>query len=383
MQRPLEPVAVENIRAPARPGDGWRRRAIAGMCWLLLLGLPSALPAADSPADRRTEVATPAEPSAGRDAAMPDGSAGEAVGEAAEPGKNGFKRAVDALHDSLSARVESTARRADAFFADDRYYADTTDSYARLSVQTTFEYDESATSEARLRARVDLPGTEERLRVFLEGGETDVGEGTESGSIPEALDDNEYDLGLEAQLPPAAGWDIRPGVGLKVSGGPDPFVRVRATRYWSLGSWLSRFAAGAAEFVDDGTEVQARLDFDRKLSPDLLFRSASRARWLDRKDRYDFVQSLTLFQRLNQRSAMGYDVGFRANDDPDWDVTAYFTQVRFRHRAYRKWLFIEVAPQVVFRQEDDYDPSFRLAIRADAVFGERYRSHAPPPSVPH
>jgi hypothetical protein len=381
MLRPLEsvPAGAQSARSHVER----RRRAVSGICWTLLVGFPSALVAAEPSAGLPAEAGPPVEALHRVEVSAAAGSAKEADDEHAAPEENGFKRAVDAVHDSLSVRVERTAKRADAFFADDRYYADTTDTYARLSLETTFENDESAKSEARLRVRVDLPGTEERLRVFLEGGETDVGEGTESGSIPEALDDNEYNLGLEAQLPSADGWDIRPGVGMKVSGGPDPFVRIRATRYMPLGRWLSRFAAGAAEFVDDGTEVQARLDFDRKLSPDLLFRSASRARWLDRKDRYDFVQSLTLFQRLNSRSAMGYDVGFRANDDPDWDVSAYFTQVRFRHRAYRKWLFLEVAPQIVFREEDDYDPSYRLAIRADAVFGERYRSHSSPPAIPH
>ena len=55
----------------------------------------------------------------------------------------------------------------------------------------------------------------ERLRLFVEGGDPEVGEGTESGSIPAALDDNDYNVGLEAQLGRVGAWDIRPGVGVK------------------------------------------------------------------------------------------------------------------------------------------------------------------------
>jgi hypothetical protein len=373
MQRAEEPVGAAIRRARQRLGDERRRRATGGCCCLLLAALPLTLSAADPSAGRRLEADPPAAGPPGVDARATDGNADEAGDQPADPDKNGLQRAVDAFHAGLSSRVERTAQLVDAFFADDRYYADTTETYARLSLQTSFESGESAESEARLRVRVDLPGTEERLRLFIEGGDPEVGEGTESGSIPAALDDNDYNLGLEAQLTQIGAWDIRPGIGVKAGAPPDPFLRLRATRYGQLGSWLSRFSAGVAEFVDDGTEFQTRLDFDYKLSEDWLFRSASRARWLDRKDRTDLTQTLTLFQRLKSRAAVGYDVGLRADDDPDWEVNAYFVQVRGRYRAYRKWLFVELAPQVVFREEDDYDPSLRVAIRVDAVFGARYR----------
>ena len=77
-----------------------------------------------------------------------------------------------------------------------------------------------------------------------------------------------------------------------------------------------------------------------------------------------------------------YDVGVRADDDPDWEVDQYFTQVRARFRVYRKWLFTELRPQVVFREEDDYDPSFLFSVRLDVIFGERYTEGGPPAPAP-
>ena len=284
-----------------------------------------------------------------------------------------FRKTVDKLHAGISSGVERSARRIDSFFADDRSYADATKSYARVSGQSTWENGEDTESEARIRARVDLPGARKRLSLFVEGGDPDEGEGTASDSIPNALDDNDYNIGLEAQLRNTGQWDVRPGIGIKASSTPDPFVRLRAIRYERLDGWLMRFAAGVAEFVDDGTEVQMRVDFDRKIAPDWLFRSTSRARYRDSKDRTDLLQQFTVFQKLNTRVGLAYDIGVRADDDPDWEVDQYFTQVRARFRAYKKWFFIEFKPQVVFREEDDYDASFLFSVRADVVFGERYR----------
>jgi hypothetical protein len=284
-----------------------------------------------------------------------------------------FRKTVDTLHAGISSGVERSARRIDSFFADDRFYADATKSYARLSGQSTWENGEDTESEARIRVRIDLPGTRQRLRLFVEGGDPDESEGTASDSIPNALDDNDYNIGLEAQLRNTGKWDIRPAIGVKASSTPDPFVRLRAIRYEKLDGWLMRFSAGVAEFVDDGTELQTRVDFDRKIKPDWLFRSTSRVRYRDSKDRTDLLQQFTVFQKLNTRVGLAYDVGVRVDDDPDWEVDQYFAQLRARFRVYKKWFFVELKPQVVFREEDDYDPSYLFSLRADVVFGERYR----------
>ena len=302
-----------------------------------------------------------------------DRAAGEVLEEKAKTSPGALQKMVDAMHDGISSRVERAALTADSFFADDRYYADGTETYARLSLQSTWENGEDTEARARVRARVDLPGTEERIRLFLEGGDPEEQPGSGSDSIPQALDDNDYNLGLEAQLKNTGAWDVRPGLGVKAAIPPDPFVRIRAIRYERLKKWLFRFSAGAAEYLDDGTELQTRLDFDRKLATDWLFRSASRLRRLDSKDQVELDQQFSVFQRLSGHAGVAYDIGLRASDEPDWDVDNYYTQVRARFRAYKKWLFVEITPQLLFREEDDYDPSFRFSLRLDAVFGEQYR----------
>jgi len=297
----------------------------------------------------------------------------EALEEAKQEAPGRFQRIVDAVHDSISSAVEGSARRVDSFFADDRFYADTTETYLRVSGQTTLEGGEDNKSEARVRARLDLPGTRERLRLFVEGGDPDEVEGQGSNSIPKALEDNDYNIGLETQLPDTGRWDIRPGLGVKASSTPDPFVRARAIRYEDLGIWLMRYSAGAAQYVSDGMELQTRLDFDRPMDGDWLFRSASRVRYLGENNRVEFNQQFSLFHEVSDRVGMAYDVGAQADDDHNADVNEYYTQVRARFRAYKNWLFVELKPQVVFRHDENYDPGFRFSLRVDVIFGEHYR----------
>jgi hypothetical protein len=337
--------------------------------------------APEDPADLTGESG--AGPDDGKAADDPAVAAEEAAHADDPEETSGFQQAVDKIHAGISSGVEASAKRVDSFFADDRFYTDATASYLRVSGQTTFESGEDDRSQARVRLRLDLPGTRERLRVFVEGGDPDQVEDNVSDSIPEALDDNDYNIGLETQIPNTEKWDLRPAIGVKASGSPDPFVRLRAIRYERLDDWLLRFATGVSEFVDDGTEVGARVDFDRKLDPDWLFRSTTRGEYRDSKDRIEALQQFSLLQKINDRVGFAYDAGVRADDDPDWEVDQYFTQVRARFRAYRKWLFLELQPQLVFREEDDYDPSFLFSLRLDVVFGERYadgRRQVPAPA---
>lgn len=295
-----------------------------------------------------------------------------------EPATHALIRTVDAVHAGISTAVENTAMRVDSFFADDRFYADSTESYARLSMESTWEHGDGTEAQARLRVRVDLPGTERRLRLFVEGGEPEGVEGSASSSIPRALDDNEYNVGFEGSLDRTGAWDIRPGLGVKAGLPPDPFVRMRAIRYERFGTWLMRFSTGAAHYLDDGTELLGRLDFDREIGERAFFRSASRIRHLRREERTDVRQELSVFHNAGRRTALAYDVGLVADDDPDWGVDQYYTRVRARWRAYKKWLFLELAPEIVFRDDDDYDPAFRVSLRLDAVFGDRYKGPVRP-----
>jgi hypothetical protein len=153
---------------------------------------------------------------------------------------------------------------------------------------------------------------------------------------------------------------------------------MRAIRYERFSRWLTRFAAGVAQYLDEGAEVQGRLDFDRAVGETTFFRSSSRVRYRRQEDKTDFRQDFSLFRKAGRRLALGFDVGVVGDDDPDWDVDHYYTQVRTRWRAYHKWLFLELTPQVVFREEDDYDPAFRVTLRFDAVFGDRYKGPARP-----
>lgn len=282
-------------------------------------------------------------------------------------------KAVDAVHRGISGGIEATAKRIDSFFGEERFFTDVTETYVQLGGKGSWEDDEDTTVESKVRVKLDLPGTRQRLRLLVQSAATgDEGNG-DSSSLRESLEDNDYFVSLETTVAEDANWNISPALGVKASSSPDMFVRLRAVRFKSLGKWLMRFSASAAEFVDDGTVAGSRLDFDRQLSEKLLFRSSSEVLYRDEKDRTEAGHGFTFFHRLNSRHALAYEAFVQGDNDPNWDVENYGLQVRLRSRVYRKWLFVELAPQMLFRETDDYDPIAVFSLRIDGIFGARYR----------
>jgi hypothetical protein len=289
--------------------------------------------------------------------------------------RNIVLRTIDAVHAGLSMGVEASARRVDGFFADERFYDDSTRTFARVRSDTVFETDGRSGQQARVNVRLDLPGTERRLRLIVEsdGLEEDTGQASDTFRVREALDDNSYNIGLESEIE-GKKWILKPAIGLKSGDPVDLFGRIRAIRYQDLGTWLMRYSATALHYLDDGPELGTRLDFDRVITPEeSLFRSSTEVVWRDEDSRIEAIQRFAYFRKLSRRAALAHEAGVRVDDDPNWDVKKYFLLTRFRYRAYRKWLFVELTPAVEFRDEDNYSPTGVFTLRVDAVFGERYR----------
>ncbi|MGD8643998.1 MAG: hypothetical protein PVI15_06900, partial [Chromatiales bacterium] len=166
-------------------------------------------------------------------------------------------------------------------------------------------------------------------------------------------------------------WRVRPALGIKSSLPPDPFVQLRATRYYQPSeAWLARLQGSARYLLDDKGELRAELDLNRELAPDWLFRARSDLRWRDRRDRTDASQSFTFAQRLSPKRNVAYSLGVFADDDEGWGLTRYRYLIVHRHLIYRDWLFFEIRPEVSLRNEEDgWEPGANLQLRLEAFFG--------------
>ncbi len=276
---------------------------------------------------------------------------------------------VDKTHTDISNRLEATVKYADRFFADDNVFEETNKSYARLPLDIIYDQDNGLDLKIKVRARINLPNTNKKLKLLL----SDAGSEDEVDSVlsPEndALQDN-FTVSLETQLKKTGKWKVRPALGIKTNIPPDPFVRVRLIRYFAVTEkWLSRFSTTGTYLAMAGAEFDARAQFSRAIRKDILFRSTTRWKWTNEKGYSEGDQIFSLFQNINENLNVSYEAGIFTDNEDNWEISEYRLWHRYRKLVYKDWLFLELIPELRFRQVNHYDPSYRFTFRIEPVFG--------------
>ena len=261
-------------------------------------------------------------------------------------------------------------RLVDNFFARDNVFEESTGSYARIPLDAIWEDHGGYKYKARVKARIDLPKSKKKLKLLIESDVSDEQPLRLSNTPREAVGDNDFFLSIERELNRSRKWSVRPALGIKFRWPPDLFVRLRAIRYISLSPWLLRFSATGVYLAIKGIETRGSFEISKALSRNLLFRSFSDIRWREKKDLSDASQVLSIYQHLTAKENIAYQAGVFADSDPDWAISDYRVWFRFRRQIHKDWLYFELRPEVRFPNEGDYNPTYLIQLRLEAVFGE-------------
>ena len=278
---------------------------------------------------------------------------------------------TEVAHRVMSSSLEKMARNIDSFFAEDKSFDEATSTYARLRIDTSLDKDYQLGFDGDLKIKIDLPRTERQLKLLIES-DTKEGIPDRPGESPaNVLERQDYLLSIES-VNKADDWDIRPAAGIRLRWSPDLFLRLRTSRYRNLNGWLERTSGSLFWFTNDGFGANTALEYDRRIGESWLFRSASSLRWEENDQFLTAEQRVSLYQQLDLRRYLVYQLGVVATQDPRWAVTQYSAAVHYRKDVYKNWLFIEWIPQINFIEEKDFDPEPSITLRLEGVFGREY-----------
>jgi hypothetical protein len=277
---------------------------------------------------------------------------------------------IDTFQARFSSRLEAMVKQIDRFFATETAFEESTDSYLLLSMEANLS--EQPELFGNIKAKIDLPAAERRLKLLIESDPEDETPRAISDIPSGSTRDDSYYLSLEHQFSKTGNWDIRPSLGIKAGTPLNPFARVRAIRYFKLDDWLVRLSTGLFWFQNGGTGINATLNQDHALSADSLFRSSTTLFYNHDEQISEANQTFSLFQRTQKRRRLVWQAGLNANDEADWQVSDYYLRLLYRSNLFRKWFFFDIQPELVYSREDDFDPSPRLLLRLEAFFGQEY-----------
>lgn len=331
---------------------------------LKLLGVDQPVPETAQPASQPEQTVPQAEQPASRpEPPVPPEEQADSFGS------------LDAPRNYMSEKIISFASYMDRFFGGNRHYQESNQSVLRLDLTRIVGYGDNHKFEFSGKLNLRLPGTEGRLRLWLETDpENEIyDDATRDTHTLQNKDTATKGTSLSARYttPEEEAWRFSTDAGIKL---PithlDPFVRAKAGYSMPLGDWHMRVAESVYWFNTLGVGETTQLDLESVLSSSRLFRSSSNATWLRDKHNFDLVQSFSIYHTVNSRSALIYQASTSWITNPSFRATDYVALVLYRYRVHQKWLFLELSPQLHFPKDKDYKASPAFSMRLEALFDE-------------
>ncbi len=224
----------------------------------------------------------------------------------------------------------------DNYFSNDRIFEEgVAGTYIRLRNDFTYDEEEYFEFKIKLKASVELPGTENRLRLTFEGDEDEDLRDIAPGNG----EDTSNSLGLQ--------FDIAKNARSKfsVTASFSPKIRFRYRYTYPITNEITMRLTQDLQRKEKINSSRTRIDYEHLLWKSFLFRSSSEVEVTEEFDGANWVQTFVMYQRISSKTSIAYESSVNGITEPDPLVLNYRVGVRYRKNFHREWLFYEIAPE--------------------------------------
>ena len=349
-----------------------RRRQPGGTAVALLLLLfaaaatgqeppPPVEESATTPAETVAEVADPPVATTPAGESNSEGAAGAPAAESDDPcavlippDAPWIDRARLMMARALCTSVEGV----DRFFGGREFDERREGTWGRLSVLADWDERDGWSGKGRLRARIELPRTKQRLYALVgRGDETELlqDRGEAFTALPESfrnLADDEWLIGLGFSPPRRTHGKFGVDVGVRARFPLEPYVKGNwsTARFFGEES-LARYRHTVFWRGDDGFGSTGRLDLERLLGPRALLRWTNSGTWSEATDGLFWFSTLTLYQDLSKRRAVAWHLRAEGETGEEVPLRYYGVGATLRLNILRRWLYLEMRPALNWRRE--------------------------------
>ena len=282
----------------------------------------------------------------------------------------------DMLHSEVVRRLLSSATWMDSFFADPGYVKEINRSYVRFRYEIFREERTNFTFKPAVDLRLALPELEKKTHLVLTADPAEPPAGS-SAPVRTAAErfgstaQNTITAGLQYIFHQDAQTSFIIRTGFQFAN-LNPVI-ILAPMYrvlMPLDSWMARFTQEVLWKSRGSWQTDTRFDFERPLPHELFFRTSIDGVWAAQKNGFAYSLAFALRQPLTPTHALDYEWINSYNTYPSGELTEIALRVRYRHSFLRDWLFFELAPQVRFPRDANFDSTAGILFKLEVFFGQ-------------
>ncbi len=255
----------------------------------------------------------------------------------------------------------------DAFFDDEIINDESSGSNGRIFFTTRRVQDQGVDYQMGVNLKLVLPRTRDRFKLLVETDEAE--DGQKETNVIGTTDNVTYSTALRVELKKGKRWKSSWDNGIRWSGEPVYFSRLRARRTDYFENWRSR----VLQTLYWRTDVEWGADFNasllRPIGLHYHFRTGFSAGYILNDDFADLSTSAAVFHELSSRAAMVYQVAVFGDTDSFSKVNNTALTVSYRRKIYRHFIFAEVIPEMAWPREQDYEATAAISFRLEMIFG--------------
>ena len=280
-----------------------------------------------------------------------------------------FFSIVDREQGAAVNRLKGLTNRVDSFFSNENVYNDSTDSVMRIRADTVWNEETNKVGfTGDIRLKLDLKRTSEKYKFVFESdparSDSEIDQNPQDTPL-EAASEPSYYAGFETHSGKKKKWFYRTALGVRIQAPLDVFIRSHANRTYPLNNWSMRLDEGLFYFHSFGLGADSAVEFNRALDLNSLFRARSYIRWLNQDDNFYMSEVVSLFHTLDEHHWLGYQAGVYGNSRPAVAVSDYLLLLRYRQDIHRKFLFLEIIPQIRYQKINHFEPEHSVIFRLE------------------
>lgn len=275
----------------------------------------------------------------------------------------------------INSRFCEPALWFDNFFSSDRLFDEgVAGTYIRWRNDISYDEEEKFSFKTRIKASVELPGLEHRLRLTFEGDDDE----DLSDIAPGNGEETSSSLGAQFDFIRNARSKFNISVNLR------PRIRLRYRYTYPIYETITLRLTQEVQNESGVNSARTIFDFEKVLDEYLLFRASTEGKISEEFDGVDWLQAFVLYHRINKKASLSYETSVKYITEPVTKDIDYRVAVRFRKNFHRRWLFYEVIPEMTWPItyddtrtfiEQDRRSKWKIVFRLDIHFGNAYKKH--------
>nr|WP_289366180.1 hypothetical protein [Alteromonas sp. ASW11-36] len=275
----------------------------------------------------------------------------------------------DQWHMNFEDAMNNTARSIDNFFAlsGDSSHEDATAS-GRVRLGWEPRSRDFAEMDLRFRIRVRLPALKNRVDLLLTDDEDDLQENSVKATRNDQLGRRDQaTLALRFRHSPDAKLSHRIGAGRR----DQVFVKSRYRDSHDFNAEMGIFYDAEIYYYSrDQLGGELGLSYQHLLSEHSLARLNNRYYYRDNTNDWRWRHEAQYLSQVSDTSAYIYTLFVEGLSRPNMHTEQVFLSARWRTNPTREWLYYEVEPFVLWLKEEDFKPSFGVALRLEVFYGK-------------